>query len=127
MTQLIIDGVQLPESRNGGYVIQKEQLGTDVVMISGRIVRESRGSVWRIKYQYGYFKPDQMNEVIAACEKGRKEPILCGYLPQDSTGALSYGNFVVTKFNRPRFFWSRQGNPMWGDFSVELREEKPSD
>ena len=126
MTQLIIDGVQLPESMNDGYSAQKEQLGSDVVMISGRMVREVRGNVWRIKYQYGYFTDEMKNTVIAACEKGLREPISCGFLPQESAQALTYSDFLVTNFTRPRFFWSRDGAPMWGDFNVELREVKPS-
>lgn len=139
MTQLILDtdqyNVSLPESRKQGYQAYKEDLGTEVVMVSGRLTREIRGSVWRVTYQYGYFDDETKNAVIAACEKGRKQSITCGFLPPNSTGALTYSRFLVTDISYPRFMWSRRtlssGEetyiPMWGDFSVEIREVKPSD
>lgn len=134
MTQLILDtegyNISLPESRKQGYLAYKEDLGTDVVMTSGRIVKEVRGSVWRVSYQYGYFDDETKNAVIAACEKGRGQSITCGFLPPNSSGALTYRPFIVTDFQYPKFMWSRAGSapvPLWGDFSVELREVTPSD
>lgn len=140
MTQLILDvngtAVQLPESRNGGYTVQKNSLGVDVQMISGRTVREVRGSVWVISYQYGFFDTEMKNKVIAACEKGRREAITCGFLKQESDdGTLAYSDFFVSSFTRPKFMWSRQKTedgeevsvPLWADFTVELKEVAPSD
>lgn len=140
MTQLILDtegyDIALPESRKGGYHAEKQPLSVDVEMVSGRIVRELRGNVWYITYQYGYFDDAMKNNVIAACEKGRRQAIICGFLPPDSSGGeLSYSQFLVMEFRYPTFMWSRpslfsEGSvpiPMWGDFSVELREVKPSD
>ena len=144
MTQLIIDGVVLPESRKGGYTANYQALAEDVEMITGRMVRELRGSVWVITYQYGYFDDTLKNQVIAACEKGKRQSIECGFLTPDSTGELQYSNFIVTSFAYPKFMWSRlidgqveneEGEmedglvptPMWGDFQVELREVEPSD
>lgn len=127
MTQLIIDGVTLPESINGGYTAAKSPLSVDVEMVTGRIVRELRGNVWVISYQYGFFNDEMKNKLIAACEKGKRQSIRCGFLAPDSTGALTYSDFIVTAFNYPKFMWSRNGKPLWADFSVELREVKPSD
>lgn len=148
MTQLILDttgyNIQLPESQNGGYVVDYQPLSVDVEMITGRVVRELRGSVWVVSYQYGYFDDATKNSVIAAVEKGRRQAIKCGFLPPDSTGAFKYSDFIVTSFTYPKFMWSRKvmgkviddegqeidgyvPTPMWGDFSVTLREVKPSD
>lgn len=131
MTQLIIDGVVLPESKGGTYTAQKQPLYTEVQMASGRLVRELRGSAWVITYQYGFFNDQMKNSVIAACEKGINTPIRCGFLQQESAGELTYSDFFVTSFSRPKFMWSRQakGNtvPLWGDFVLELREVRPSD
>lgn len=135
MTQLILDtdglNVVLPESRKGGYLPDLVPLSVDVEMISGRLVRELRGDVWRIDYQYGYFADELKDRVIAACRKGRRQPIVCGFLSPDSAGELQYSRFLVTAFTHPKFFWSRPGPdgapvPMWGDFSLTLREVKPS-
>lgn len=139
MTQLILDtngyNVQLPESQKKGYMAYREDLGTEVVMVSGRLIKEVRGTVWRVEYQYGYFTDEMKNAVIAACEKGKKQSITCGFLTPNSTGVLTYSKFLVTSFDYPKFMWSRLApgetesvpTPMWGDFSVELREVSPSD
>lgn len=135
MDQLILDttggAVILPESRKGGYTAQFAPLHEDVEMISGRLVRELRGNVWKLGYQYGYFTTEMKNRVIAACEKGKREPITCAFLTPDSEGELSFSRFWVMEFNYPKFFWSRDDKgtpvPLWGDFSLSLREVKPGD
>lgn len=131
MTQLILDATEYnvtpPESRKGGYTIESQPLSVDVEMVSGRMVRELRGNVWVIKYQYGYFDDVMKNKVLAACEKGKRTPILCGFLPQESQAELTYSDFIVMSLTRPKFMWSTSGNPLWGDFQVELREVKPHD
>jgi hypothetical protein len=134
LTQLILDtggnNISLPESKNGGYLPYKEELGQMVQMISGRIVKELRGRVWRIAYQYGYFDNATMQKIIESCEKGRDTPITCSFLPQNGNAMLTK-SFFVEDYTRPKFMWSRDDNgqtvPLWADFSVELREVKPSD
>ena len=135
MTQLILDGIVLPESIKDTYKAWREILSTEVQMISGRVVRENRGFVWCIEYQHGYFDDETRNALIAACEKGRTRPITCGFMTQEGGNILTYSDFFVKKFERPKFFWSTevaQGDifvpkPMWADFSVNLREVRPHD
>ena len=142
MTQLILDttgyNIVLPESIKDGYYADKQPLSVDVEMVTGRLVRELRGNVWVVRYQYGYFDDTTKNNLIAACEKGRKQAITCSFLPPTSAEALTTANFLVTSFSYPKFMWSRKviqaGEtttnvpvPVWGDFSLELREVKPSD
>jgi hypothetical protein len=127
MTQLIIDNMVLPESLDNGYTVERESLHVDVEMISGRIVREVRGWVWRISYQYGYFSDEDKNKLIRICEKGMRQPITCNFLEQEYSGQLKQSQFIVTSFKRPRFVWRKTGAdgkavPVWLDFSVELRE-----
>ena len=136
MTQLILDvggyEVILPESQKNGYSIKEETLSESIQMISGRTVREYRGKVWAVSYQYGYFSGTDMQRVIAACEKGMKQSITCCVLTHES-GELVTSNFIVTSFERPKFMWSRIATengeektvPMWADFSVNLREVSP--
>ena len=138
MIQLILDtagsNVVLPESRKGGYTAERRPLSVDVEMVTGRLVRELRGEVWYLTYQYGYFTDAEKNAVLNVCRKGQRETIRCGFLPPESTGALTYSDFLVVSFTYPRFMWSRlvpgEGVqtpvPMWGDFAVELREVRPS-
>ena len=134
MTQLILDtdgyNISLPESRKDGYHAERSPLSQDVEMVTGRIVRELRGNVWIIRYQYGYFSDTEKNKLIAVAEKGKSQAITCGFLPPESSGELTYSEFLVTNFQYPKFMWSTTGTspkPIWGDFSVELREVNPSD
>lgn len=137
MVQLIIDGIEMPESQRGGYRAERTELSTDVVMISGRLTREIRGSVWEVSYQYGYFSDAERTAILAACEKGLREPITCGFLPPNATSEeLTFSEFLVTSLKRPTFYWSSitgesEGVPVnagvWADFSVTLREVSPSD
>ena len=136
MTQLILDvggyEVILPESQKNGYSIKEETMSESIQMISGRTVREYRGKVWAVSYQYGYFSGTDMQRVIAACEKGMKQSILCSVLTHENSDLITT-NFIVTSFERPKFMWSRivtesgeeKSVPMWADFSVSLREVKP--
>ena len=131
MTQLILDttgyNVQLPESQKGGYTADEQPLSRSIEMISGRTVKEVRGNVWVISYQFGYFDDELKNNVLAALKKGEKEPITCGFLPQESSEELSYSEFFVTSYTRPKFMWSNNGKPLWGAYRIELREVKPHD
>ena len=134
MTQLILDGIEMPESQKGGYKAWPEPLSVDVQMVSGRTVREVKGSVWKASYQYGYFTDEMKEKVISACERGRRSGIYCGLLTPNSN-TLYYSTFLVMGFTYPKFMWSRlvdgaEGStpvPVWADFSVELQEVRPHD
>ena len=135
MVQLILDvdgaNIELPESRKGGYTAKLTTLSEYLEMISGRMVAELRGNVWEVSYQYGYFNDEMKNKVLAAAEKGRVTPITCGFLPPESVVTLTYSRFFVTDFKHPKFMWSRNVDgspvPLWGDFSMSLREVDPHD
>lgn len=130
MTQLILDvggmAVALPESQKGGYTAYEEDLSVEIEMISGRMVSELRGVVWRVNYQYGWFNDEDKARVIAASRKGRRTPILCSFLPPERAERIT-ASFFVTDFSEPKFMWSSDGKPLWGDFSLSLREERPHD
>ena len=133
MTQLILDtsndGIYLPEVIKGAYKPRKEDLGETVTMISGRMVKELRGRVWRISYSRGWFDDTTKNRVLAACERGRQEPITCQFLSPTESDLLT-SEFFVVDMQYPTFQWSMEGEtpvPMWVNFGVELREVKPHD
>lgn len=133
--QLILDvgeyAILLPESKYGGYEAYEETLSIDLTMLPGNMVKEIRGSVWHVNYQYGYFSEDMKNNILAACRKGQKEPIICAFLPPDGNELVN-AEFFVTGMSTPKFQWSapdRNGvsQPIWADFSVQLREVEPHD
>lgn len=128
--QLIIDvggyALKLPESQNMGYTVDEEDIGQDIIMLPGNMVRELRGKVWRITYQYGYLSDEEKTRFINACRKGKNEPIICSFLVPETNESL-VSEFFVTAYTRPKFMWSRDGKPIWGDYNIELREVDPHD
>ena len=76
MNQLILDtggyAILLPESQKGGYTAYEEPLSVDLVMLPGNMVRELRGTVWRVNYQYGYFTDEEKNNLQSELERQRK-------------------------------------------------------
>lgn len=139
MVQLILDtdgqNFTLPESQKGGYVAYREPIGVEKQMITGRMVYEIVGEIWRVQYQYGYFSDEDKSTVLDICRKGRHTPITCAFLPPESRGSLLYKRFFVVSLPQPTFRWSRLVDsdgtlkpvPLWGDFVLELREVEPSD
>lgn len=124
MVQLILDvggyEITLPESHKGGYSVRKEPLATTVQMISGRTIKEVRGNVWAVSYQYGFFKQEELAQLMAVCDKGMSEPIICSFLPQESAEEMTTERFWVDSYERPKFMWSHEGQPLWADFTVNL-------
>ena len=131
MTQLVLGedvyALTLPEARQGNYTCENVMLSTDIEMASGRMVREYRGRVYRITYQYTYLKTAHKERLIQLCEQGQTEPINVMFLvPGDDT--LREGSFLVTEFQAPQFIWGRpSGEALWGNYKVVLREVEPHD
>lgn len=131
MTQLILDvggyNLALPESRKGGYRAYETSLTVDLEMIPGNLVKELRGDIWEIDYQYGYLSDTDRDTFLKACNKGRSEPILCSFEPPYPSAEQITSEFFVTDVTPPKFMWSTDGKPLWGDFSLHLREVDPHD
>lgn len=125
MTQIILNGITLPESIKN-YRAWKEELSVSVEMIRGRLVKEVRGNVWRASYQYGYFSDQQKTALLNALEAGRSAPISCSILPPHSN-TMYQSSFWVVDIKYPTFMWSSNGSPLWADFAFELREVEPHD
>ena len=66
MTQLSINGIDLPETKNGKYKCYEQELGENIRMISGRLVTEVRSSVRVIEYSYDYMGNDLMRRLLTA-------------------------------------------------------------
>ena len=124
MIQLIIGGVTLPETSNDKYSAYPSEIGTQIDMISGRRVTESRGHVEIITYSYDYMGNDLMRQVLAVLRSGRA--FTAQYLPDDSD-RLKSSEFVVESMENPSFAFSRSGKPYWHNISFTLREVSPHD
>jgi len=128
MIQMILDvggqALAMPESIKGGYSIQPVNLYEDVSMISGRYTREYRGEAWQASCQYGYFNDADKDRFIAACRAGMRKSILCTVL-LPKTNELYTNQFTVLSYRQPKFMWSTENTPVWGDYFVEIREVNP--
>ena len=124
MIQLIIGGVTLPETSNDKYSAYPREIGTQIDMISGRRVTESRGHVEIITYSYDYMGNDLMRQVLTVLRSGTA--FTAQYLPDDSD-KLKSSEFVVESMENPTFAVSRSGKPFWHNISFTLREVSPHD
>ena len=136
MTQLILDiggeSLVMPESQKNGYTVHEEPLVQSIDMISGRRIREYRGMVWTVAYQYGYLSDEDRVKFLKICRKGTTSTIDCNILIP-TTDEMVTSKFMVTSYREPKFAWGRiiaedgqaKTVPLWGDYSIELREVKP--
>ena len=124
MIQLIIGGVTLPETSNDKYSAYPREIGTQIDMISGRRVTESRGHVEIITYSYDYMGNDLMRQVLTVLRSGTA--FTAQYLPDDSD-KLKSSEFVVESMENPTFAFSRSGKPFWHNISFTLREVSQHD
>jgi len=125
MDQIILEGgIVLPETSRDKYSCYEEDLSVQVQMITGRVVLESRGTVWRVNYSYDYMGNDLMRQVLAVLRSGR--PFLATVLPDKSDQPVT-SSFILTQLSQPTFAFSRGGKPYWHNFAFSLREEEPHD
>nr|DAG72927.1 MAG TPA: hypothetical protein [Caudoviricetes sp.] len=124
MTQLIINGIYLPETSRDKYQCYPEELSVNVAMISGRTVREVRGHVQMISWSYDYMGNDQWRQLAAVLRSGGAFPVV--YLPDDSDEMVS-GTFLTETVTQPTFAFSRGGVGLWHNVGFTLREVSPHD
>ncbi len=124
MTQLIINGIVLPETSGGKYKCYEGTLSDQIEMISGRVVTEVRGHVQYIEYSYDYMGNELVRKLLAALRAGTA--LTVKYLP-DSGDDMKTSTFVCEELTPPVFAFSRSGKPYWHDIAFTLREVRPHD
>ena len=125
MTQLIINGIVLPETSHDKYQCYPQLLSVQAEMISGRIVEEVRGHVHIISYQYDYMADGNMlRNLLEALRSGRALEV--SYLPDVGTELIT-NYFICTDRPMPTFAFSKNGVARWHNISFKLREVKPYD
>lgn len=122
MTQLIINGIYLPETSRNRYACYQVLLSDSITMISGRMVQEVRGKVQMIHYEYDYMGNAQCRQLLAALRAGK--PINVVYLP-DEGNEMRTGDFLVESLTNPTFAFSKRGVPYWHNLAFTLREVAP--
>ena len=121
MTQINLNGLNLPEVSRDRYSCWEEDLSVQVEMISGRVVIESRGKVWKASYQYDYMGNTLLRLLLAQLRTGA--PVMATVLTD--SGETVTGRFVVESVTQPTFAFSRGGEGLWHNVGFTLREERP--
>lgn len=128
MTQVILDGVKLPEVSRDQYQCWPASLDVQIDMISGRRVIETRGTVWKVSYSYDYMGEELMRRALAVLRRGA--PFIATVLPDNGNETVT-SRFVLESLSPPSMAFSRrQGDTekaFWHKISFVLREEKPHD
>lgn len=124
MVQLILNGIYLPETSRDKYSCYETLLGTQIPMISGRIVTEIRGKVQKVHYSYDYMGNELCRQVLEVLRSGK--PIEVVYLSDDSD-TMKSSRFFVESLTNPTFAFSKRGVPYWHNLAFTLREVEPHD
>ena len=118
--------IVLPEAEKGKFSCWPDLLSETVEMISGRMVREIRGTVWRVSADYSdyCFTQTFWSGLSATLRSG--QPFTATVLPDDAATAVS-SSFLVESLTPPSFQFGRDGVPYWSGLQLSLREVRPHD
>ena len=122
MTQLILNGVALPEATRGTYRCYEESLYKDLTMASGRIVREIIGTVWRVEYAADYMGNALCRQVLSILRSG--QPFDANILTDASDDPITT-SMICTSLTPPSFAFGRDGTAYWHNIKFSLREVSP--
>lgn len=125
ITQLIINGMELPKTSNDKYTAYPDELGVTDTMVNGRMVFEVRGTVWMIEYSYDHMPDTMLRQLLPYLQK--KQPVQC-FFREPTSDEMQSGVFLCTSPPRPTVaFFDAEGNPIWHNVKFTLREVESHD
>lgn len=116
--------IEVPYTSLDKYQCYPEEIGSQVEMISGRMVMESRGHVQMIKYSYDCMPDNLWRRIAALLRSGRAFTV--SYLPDDGNQMIT-SQFICTDLTPPKFAFVLDGVPYWHNIEFTLREVSPHD
>lgn len=119
---LIISGIYCPEPDFDGYRAYEEDLREQIAMISGRLVEEVRGTVWRIEYSSGNMIDSIKRQLMAVLRARGSKTVT--FLP-DNSDNMETSTFLVESLTPPDLAFFDGSEPVWTGLSFTLREVKP--
>ena len=116
--------IVMPEVKNGAFSCYPDMLRQNIEMISGRIVTEIRGTVYRVTADYSdyYFTNDFWVPLSAILRSGAS--FSCEVLPDDAAATVTT-TMMVESITPPSFQFGRNGTPYWTGLKFNLREVSP--
>lgn len=122
MTQLIINGLTLPQVSRDRYSCYEDDLAVQQEMASGRMISELRGKIQIIQWSYDYLRDELCRPLLATLRSGTSFSV--SYLP-DNSDALQTSVFIKTALTPPTFAFGRDGKAYWHNIAFTLREVRP--
>lgn len=117
----IIGGILLPPPGFDKYSCWEEPLKVQKTMISGRMIEEIRGSVYRVSYVSDYIDDETRKQALAVLRGG---PFIATLLP-DNSDELVTSSFLATSITPPKLLAMDRTRPIWHGLAFGLREERP--
>ena len=125
MTQLILNGVRLPEASGDKFSCWEEVLTRQVTMVTGRVVLEAlepASRIWRASYTFDYMGNDTLRQVLAVLRSGAPFPAVV--LPDARDEPVS-STFICDSITNPTYAFSTGRVGLWHNLSFTIREEVP--
>lgn len=119
---LIISGIYCPEPDFDGYRAYEDVLREQVPMISGRLVEEIRGKVWRIDYTSGRIRDSIIKQLLEALRGNGSKAVT---FLTDNSDDMASSTFLVESLTPPTLAFFDGSEPVWTGLSFTLREVKP--
>ena len=119
---LIISGIYCPEPDFDGYLAYEDTLREQIPMISGRLVEEVRGKVWRIDYTSDRMSDSETRRLLAALRAKGSRTV--AFLP-DNGDELIPSTFLLESLTPPVLAFFDGTEPVWKGLAFSLREVKP--
>ena len=117
ITQINLDGVRFPRVSGERYACWEEDL-------SGRMVEEVRGKVWRVRYSCDVL--DEATHQLAMAALRSRGPLPATVLP-DTGGDPITSTFFVDSLTPAAFAFEENGKAVWRGLGFTLREVRPHD
>jgi len=124
LVQLILNGLEFPETSGDKYKCYPKDIGVTLTMASGRLVFEKRAEKTIVEYAYDF--PDGIEDGLMR----RMLEILRSREPIDGTvledcGEVRTEMFLCTKLTPPSYAFSIDGIPYWHGISFSLEGVNP--
>lgn len=120
-TQLALGDLELPFTSHDRYSASKQELGSELRTIGGRMVTELRGFYWKISYSYDYLGNDVTRQILKKIRSS--STISCTFLPDDSEDYVT-ADFKCTSYTPPTVAFSYDGTAMWHNLAFVLESVK---
>ena len=108
---LIVNDILAPEADFDGYRAWEDTLREQIPMISGRMVEEVRGKVWRIDYASGQMRDTTVKQLLAALRalpEGTRAVVVLKYFEDRSVEEIAAQLAVPVGTVKSRLFNARR-------------------